>query len=79
MRSFGKDEWIVRIVQAMHSNARSRVRVSDSYSEEFEVTVGVHQGSVLSHLLFIIVLGALYRGLRVGVFCILPLLTWKEL
>ena len=67
MRSLGIDEWIVRLVQAMYSNARSRVRVGDSYSEEFEVTVGVHQGSVLSPLLFIIVLEALSRHSRVGV------------
>ena len=67
MRSLGIDEWIVRLVQAMYSNARSRVRVGDSYSEEFEVTVGVHQGSVLSPLLFIIVLEALSRDFRVGV------------
>ena len=31
-------------------------------SAEFEVKVGVHQGSVLSPLLFIIVLEALSRG-----------------
>ena len=67
MRSLGIDEWIVRLVQAMYSNARSRVRVGDSYSEEFDVTVGVHQGSVLSPLLFIIVLEALSRDFRVGV------------
>ena len=35
------------------------MRVSDSYSEEFGVGVGVHQGSILSPLLFIIVLEAL--------------------
>ena len=34
-------------------------RVGEGYSEEFEVKVGVHQGSVLSPLLFIIVLEAL--------------------
>ena len=45
-------EWIVRLVQGMHSNARSRVHVGEGYSEEFEVKVGVHQGSVLSLLLF---------------------------
>ena len=33
--------------------------VGEGYSEEFEVKVGVHQGSVLSPLLFIIVLEAL--------------------
>ena len=31
------DEWIVRLVQGMYSNARSRVRVGEGYSEEFEV------------------------------------------
>ena len=43
----------------MYSNARSRVPVGEGYNEEFEVKVGVHQGSVLSPLLFIIVLEAL--------------------
>ena len=43
---------------------RSRVRVGDGYSEEFGV--GVHQGSVLSPLLFIIVLEALSREFRTG-------------
>ena len=45
---------------------RSRVRVGDGYSEEFGVGVGVHQGSVLSPLLFIIVLEALSREFRTG-------------
>ena len=52
-------EWIVRLVQGMYANARGRVCVGERYSEEFEVKVGVHQGSVLSPLLFIIVLEAL--------------------
>ena len=43
----------------MYSNAQSRVRVGEGYSEEFQVKVGVHQGSVLSPLLFIIMLEAL--------------------
>ena len=46
------------LVQGMYANARSCVRVGEEYSKEFEVTV-VHQGSVLSPLLFIIVLEAL--------------------
>ena len=41
-------------------------------SEEFEVKVGVHQGSVLSPLLFIIVLEALSREIRSGV-------PWEDL
>ena len=50
----------------MHVGARSRTRVKSSFSEEFEVKVGVHQRSVLSPLLFIIVLEALSREFRVG-------------
>ena len=42
LRKLGVEEWIVRLVQGMYANARSRVRVGDGYSEEFEVKVGVH-------------------------------------
>ena len=42
------------------------VKVDDGYSEEFDVGVGVHQGSVLSPLLFIIVLEAISIEFRNG-------------
>ena len=64
LRKLGVEEWAVRTVQGMYSNARSQVRVNGQLSEKFEVTVGVHQGSVLSPLLFIIVLEALSRNLN---------------
>ena len=67
------------LVQSIYKDVRSRVRVGDGYSEEFGVGVGVHQGSVLSPLLFIIVLEALSREFRTG--CSWELLvkvqTWK--
>ena len=56
----------------MYANGWSRVRVGERYSEEFEVKVGVLQGSVLNPLLFIIVLEALSREFRSGV-------TWEDL
>ena len=56
----------------MYANARSRVRVGEGFSKEFEVKVGVHQGSVLSPLLFIIVLEALSCEFRAGV-------PWEDL
>ena len=72
LRKLGVEEWIVRLVQGMYANARSHVHVGEGYSEEFEVKVGVHQGSVLSPLLFIIVLEALSREFRSGV-------PWEDL
>ena len=50
----------------MYDSPSSRIRVDDSYSDNIDVSVGVHQGSVLSPLLFIIVLEALSRDSRVG-------------
>ena len=45
---------------------------SELYSEECEVQVGIHQGSVLSALLFIIMFEALSREFRSGV-------PWEDL
>ena len=50
----------------MYVGARRRTRANSSFSEKFEVTVGVHQGSVLKSLMFSIVLGALSREFCVG-------------
>ena len=72
LRKLGVEEWIVRLVQGMYANARSRVRVGEGFSKEFEVKVGVHQGSVLSPLLFIIVLEALSHEFRACV-------PWEDL
>ena len=67
LRSLGVEEWAVRVIQGMYQDVKSRVRVNGQYSKEFEVGVGVHQGSVLSPLLFILVLEALSREFRTGV------------
>ena len=64
MRKMKIDEWLVRIVQSMYKEVRSRVRVGDEYSNSFDVRVGVHQSSVLSPLLFVIVLETLSLELR---------------
>ena len=59
---FGVPKWLVKVVQAMYVGAKS----NSSFSEEFEVKVGVQRGSVLSPLLFIKVLEALSRDFHVG-------------
>ena len=51
----------------MYHNAWSRVRVNGQYSEEFGLGVGVHHGSVLIPLLFILVLEVLSHKFRTGV------------
>ena len=50
----------------MYERARTVVRTKQDYSIEFEVKVGVHQGSVLSPLLFIAVMEVLTQGVKEG-------------
>ena len=64
MRKLVIVKWIVSVV--MYENVRSRVKINGSFSEEFEVKVSVHQGSVLSPLLLIMVLETLSQEFRTG-------------
>jgi len=50
----------------MYEGVKTSVKIDGGVSEEFEVSVGIYQGSVLSPLLFIIVMEALSREFRVG-------------
>ena len=66
MRKLGVDEWLIQTIMAMYENSSSRVRINNTVGKKFGVKVGVHQGSVLSPLLFIIVLEALSMDFREG-------------
>lgn len=66
LRSAGVDEWIVDVIRAMYCDSCTSVKLQECESTEFEVKVGVHQGSVLSPLLFVIVLEELSKTFRVG-------------
>ena len=60
------DEWIVSVIRTMYEDATTKVQLNERESNAFSVRVGVHQGSVLSPLLFIIVLEDLSREFREG-------------
>ena len=55
-------EVVVRAVPSLYDGTKTRVRVGSANSEEFEVKVGVHQGSMLSPLLFAIVMDAITKN-----------------
>jgi hypothetical protein len=64
LRTVGVEEWLVKVIQAVYEGVNTAVKVAVRESEAFPVKVGVHQGSVLSLLLFIVVMEALSREIR---------------
>ena len=66
MRKKGIPEVMVRAVMSLYKGAKTSVRVELELSEEFEVKVGVHQGSVLSPLVFAIVVDVVTENVRNG-------------
>ena len=66
MQKLRVDEWIIQIVKSMYDNAHSKVRITKSYGNQINASVGVYQASVLSPLLFIIVMEALSHEFRTG-------------
>jgi len=76
----------VRAVMEMYREAESTVQIEGKKTVRFEVKVGVHQGSVLSPLLFAIVMDALTDHLTKDMreflyadnLAIIPGSSWKE-
>ena len=66
LREVEVEEWLIKVIQSLYEGATTSVKLRSGESQPFEVKVGVHQGSVLSPLLFIIVLEALSRRFREG-------------
>ena len=66
-RKKGLSEVMARAVMSLYDGAKTGVRAGFAYPEEFEVKVGVHQGSVLSPLLFAIVVDVITENARRGV------------
>jgi len=54
------EEWLILAVMSMYTGAKTVVRTVYSNSSGFEVKVGMHQGSALSPLLFVINLALVF-------------------
>jgi len=63
MHKLGVDEWLLSAVMIMYADARTVVRTVCSNSEVS--SVGVHQGSGLSCLLFAVVMEVIFREFQV--------------
>ena len=66
MRKVGVEEWLVLAVMSMYTGAKTVIRTVYGNSKGCEVKVGMHQGSALSPLLFVIVTEAISREFRVA-------------
>ena len=60
------------LLLSIYRDVRNIARVGDGYREEFGVGVVVHQGSVLSLMVSVVMLEALSRELRAGALLELP-------
>ena len=66
MPKLGVEEWLVSAVMSVYIDAKTVVRTVYGNSKGFDVKVGMHQGSRLSPLLFVIVMEAISREFRVA-------------
>jgi len=66
MRKLGVEKWLVLAVMSMYTGAKTVVGTVCGNSEGFEVKVGMHQGSALGPLLFVILMEAISREFRVA-------------
>ena len=71
LKQQGVDEKTIRVIQILYESSRAMVRIGTTngvkYGKEFEVKIGVHQGSVLSPLLFITVMEEVSKKVRRGI------------
>ena len=66
MRKKGLPKILVKAVMSLYEGAELKVSVGSGLSKEFSMKVGVHQGSVLSRLLFAMVINEVMKNAREG-------------
>ena len=75
MRKIGFPDALVRAVISLCTGSKAKVKVGTHLSEEFEMNVGVHEGSVLSPLLFVIVIDVSTNAIK---YCMLQEIFYAE-
>ena len=53
---------MVGLIKGLHVGAKARVREGGEFSAEFELEMGLKQGSVFAPILFNIFFGAIIKG-----------------
>ena len=66
MRKKGIPEAVVRAVMSLYKSGKTKAKVGIHLSEEFEINVGVNQGSALSPLLLAIVIDVVMSRIKEG-------------
>ena len=66
IRKKGLPEILVKAVMSLCEGAETKLRVGSGLSEEFSVKVRIHQGSLLSPLLFAMVIDEITKNARKG-------------
>jgi len=66
LRKPGVHERLVMAIMRLYDGAQTKIKVGNVMSDGFSVGVGVHQGSVLSPLLFAIVMDSISEDVREG-------------
>ena len=66
LRQKGVPGYLVNVFMSLYKGCKTAVLVHEELSSSFSVKVGVHQGSALSPLLFIMVMDVLTEDSRDG-------------
>uniref|UniRef100_A0A7I4Y4S3 Reverse transcriptase domain-containing protein n=1 Tax=Haemonchus contortus TaxID=6289 RepID=A0A7I4Y4S3_HAECO len=64
LRQHGVPEELIEWVRILYTSPKSRVQTAAGISTDFPISVGVHQGSALSPLLFVVVMDAITKDLQ---------------
>ena len=59
----GVEEHYITVIRDMYERSKTKVRTLAGSTKEFQIDVGLHQGSALSQFLFIVILDVLTESI----------------